>query len=112
MQRLARFALLIGVSAAPGAFAAPPFTAAEMIERGARLPDAALAVESLFALVELQNGDAAPNAAVTVSVCTGVPPGSVYAAVAVPPTTLALTGAPTTARPAVRTVNVTAPSFT
>ena len=39
----------------------PSFTAAEMIERGARLPDAALAVESLFALVELQNGDAAPS---------------------------------------------------
>ena len=37
----------------------PTFTAAEMVERGARLPDAALAVESLLALVELQNGDAA-----------------------------------------------------
>jgi membrane-bound lytic murein transglycosylase B len=32
-----------------------------MVERGARLPDAALAVESLLALVELQNGDAAPT---------------------------------------------------
>ncbi len=39
----------------------PTFTAAEMVERGARLPDAALAVESLLALVELQNGDAAPT---------------------------------------------------
>ena len=39
----------------------PTFTAAEMIERGARLPDAALAVDSLLALVELQNGDAAPT---------------------------------------------------
>ena len=39
----------------------PTFTAAEMVERGARLADAALAVESLLALVELQNGDAAPT---------------------------------------------------
>ena len=39
----------------------PTFTAAEMVERGARLPDAALAAESLFALVELQNGDTAPT---------------------------------------------------
>jgi membrane-bound lytic murein transglycosylase B len=39
----------------------PTFTAAEMIERGARLPDAALAADSLLALVELQNGDAAPT---------------------------------------------------
>ncbi|MGZ8260927.1 MAG: lytic murein transglycosylase B [Caldimonas sp.] len=39
----------------------PTFSAAEMVERGARLPDAALAAESLFALVELQNGDAAPS---------------------------------------------------
>lgn len=39
----------------------PTFTAAEMIERGARLPRAALSVESLLALVELQNGDAAPS---------------------------------------------------
>jgi membrane-bound lytic murein transglycosylase B len=39
----------------------PTFTAAEMVERGARLPDAALAVDSLFALVELHNGDAPPS---------------------------------------------------
>jgi membrane-bound lytic murein transglycosylase B len=39
----------------------PTFSAAEMIERGARLPDEALAVESLLALVELQNGDEAPS---------------------------------------------------
>jgi len=39
----------------------PTFTAAEMVERGARLGDAALAAESLLALVELQNGDAAPT---------------------------------------------------
>ena len=39
----------------------PTFSAAEMVERGARLPDAALAVDSLLALVELQNGDAAPT---------------------------------------------------
>jgi membrane-bound lytic murein transglycosylase B len=39
----------------------PTFTAAEMVERGARLPDAALATESLLALIELQNGDAAPT---------------------------------------------------
>ena len=39
----------------------PTFTAAEMVERGARLPDAALSVDSLLALVELQNGDAAPT---------------------------------------------------
>jgi len=39
----------------------PTFTAAEMVERGARLPEAALAVESLLALVELQNGEAAPT---------------------------------------------------
>jgi membrane-bound lytic murein transglycosylase B len=39
----------------------PTCTAAEMVERGARLPDAALAAETLFALVELQNGDAAPT---------------------------------------------------
>jgi membrane-bound lytic murein transglycosylase B len=37
----------------------PTFTAAEMVERGARLPEAALATDSLLALVELQNGDAA-----------------------------------------------------
>jgi len=39
----------------------PTFTAAEMVERGARLPDAALATDSLLALIELQNGDAAPT---------------------------------------------------
>jgi membrane-bound lytic murein transglycosylase B len=39
----------------------PTFTAAEMIDRGARLPRAALMVDSLLALVELQNGDAAPT---------------------------------------------------
>jgi membrane-bound lytic murein transglycosylase B len=39
----------------------PTFTAAEMVEHGARLPAAALAAESLFALIELQNGDAAPT---------------------------------------------------
>jgi membrane-bound lytic murein transglycosylase B len=39
----------------------PTFTAAEMIERGARLPEAAMSVDSLLALVELQNGDAAPT---------------------------------------------------
>ena len=39
----------------------PTFSAAEMVERGARLPDAALAADSLFALVELLNGDAAPS---------------------------------------------------
>ena len=39
----------------------PTFTAAEMIERGARLPEAAQSVDSLLALVELQNGDAAPT---------------------------------------------------
>ena len=39
----------------------PTFSAAQMIERGARLPDAALAVDSLLALVELQNGDDAPS---------------------------------------------------
>jgi membrane-bound lytic murein transglycosylase B len=39
----------------------PTFTAAEMIEHGASLPDEALAVDSLLALVELQNGDAAPS---------------------------------------------------
>ena len=39
----------------------PTFTAAEMIERGARLPEAALGVDSLLALIELQNGDAAPS---------------------------------------------------
>ena len=39
----------------------PTFTAAEMVERGALLPEAALAVDSLLALVELLNGDAAPS---------------------------------------------------
>jgi membrane-bound lytic murein transglycosylase B len=39
----------------------PSFTAAEMVERGARLPDAAFAAGSLLALVALQNGDAAPT---------------------------------------------------
>jgi membrane-bound lytic murein transglycosylase B len=32
-----------------------------MVERGALLPEAALAADSLLALVELQNGDAAPT---------------------------------------------------
>jgi membrane-bound lytic murein transglycosylase B len=39
----------------------PTFTAGEMIQRGAWLPESALAVDSLLALVELQNGDAAPS---------------------------------------------------
>jgi len=39
----------------------PTFTAAAMIEHGARLPDAAANVDSLLALVELQNGAAAPT---------------------------------------------------
>ena len=39
----------------------PTFTAAEMVQRGAWLPEPALAVDSLLALVELQNGDAAPT---------------------------------------------------
>jgi len=39
----------------------PTFTAAEMVQRGAWLPEPALAVDSLLALVELQNGDAAPS---------------------------------------------------
>jgi membrane-bound lytic murein transglycosylase B len=39
----------------------PTFTAGEMVQRGAWLPEAALAVDSLLALVELQNGDAAPT---------------------------------------------------
>jgi len=39
----------------------PTFTAAEMVARGAVLPDAALACDSLLALVELQNGAAAPT---------------------------------------------------
>jgi membrane-bound lytic murein transglycosylase B len=39
----------------------PTFTAAEMVQRGAWLPEPALAADSLLALVELQNGDAAPT---------------------------------------------------
>ena len=39
----------------------PTFTAGEMVQRGAWLPETALAVDSLLALVELQNGDAAPT---------------------------------------------------
>ena len=39
----------------------PTFSAAQMVERGARLPDEALVTDSLLALVELQNGDAAPT---------------------------------------------------
>jgi membrane-bound lytic murein transglycosylase B len=39
----------------------PSFTAAEMLARGAQLADAALATDSLLALIELQNGDAAPS---------------------------------------------------
>ena len=39
----------------------PTFTATEMVARGAALPDAALACDSLLALVELQNGAAAPS---------------------------------------------------
>jgi len=39
----------------------PSFTAGEMVQRGAWLPEAALGVDSLLALVELQNGDAAPS---------------------------------------------------
>src|SRR5437764_953162 len=39
----------------------PTFTAGEMVEHGAWLPEPALAVDSLLALVELQNGDAAPT---------------------------------------------------
>ena len=39
----------------------PTFTAGEMIEHGAWLPEAALSVDSLLALVELQNGDGAPT---------------------------------------------------
>jgi len=39
----------------------PTFTAGEMVQHGAWLPDAALGVDSLLALVELQNGDAAPS---------------------------------------------------
>ncbi len=39
----------------------PTFSAAQMVEHGAALPDAALACDSLLALVELQNGAAAPS---------------------------------------------------
>jgi membrane-bound lytic murein transglycosylase B len=39
----------------------PTFTAGEMVQHGAWLPEPALAVDSLLALVELQNGDAAPT---------------------------------------------------
>ncbi|MEO8309723.1 MAG: lytic murein transglycosylase B [Caldimonas sp.] len=39
----------------------PTFTAGEMVQRGAWLPEPALGVDSLLALVELQNGDAAPS---------------------------------------------------
>ncbi len=39
----------------------PTFTAFQFTERGARLPAAAGEVDSLLALVELQNGDAAPS---------------------------------------------------
>ena len=39
----------------------PSFTAREFTERGARLEDAALDVPGQLALVELQNGDAAPS---------------------------------------------------
>jgi membrane-bound lytic murein transglycosylase B len=39
----------------------PSFTAQQMIERGAALPDEARAHEGLLALIELQNGEAAPS---------------------------------------------------
>ncbi|MEO8525430.1 MAG: lytic murein transglycosylase B [Caldimonas sp.] len=39
----------------------PTFSAAEMVTRGAALPADALAVDSLLALIELQNGGAAPS---------------------------------------------------
>ena len=39
----------------------PTFSAREFTEHGARLADAALGVEGKLALVELQNGDAAPS---------------------------------------------------
>ena len=39
----------------------PSFTAAQFVERGALLPDAALAHRGLLALVELQNGELAPS---------------------------------------------------
>ena len=39
----------------------PTFTAADMVAHGARLPAAALATDSLLALIELENGGAAPS---------------------------------------------------
>ncbi|MEP6739210.1 MAG: lytic murein transglycosylase, partial [Caldimonas sp.] len=39
----------------------PTFSAADMVARGARLPEAALATDSLLALIELQNGTSAPS---------------------------------------------------
>jgi membrane-bound lytic murein transglycosylase B len=39
----------------------PSFTAAQLLARGAALPDDARAHPGLLALVELQNGDAAPS---------------------------------------------------
>ena len=39
----------------------PSFSAQQFVERGARLPDSALGLVGLLALVELQNGDAAPS---------------------------------------------------
>jgi membrane-bound lytic murein transglycosylase B len=39
----------------------PTFAPREFIERGAQLPEAALAIDGKLALVELQNGDAAPS---------------------------------------------------
>ena len=39
----------------------PTFTPIQMLEQGAVLPQEALGVDSLLALVELQNGDAAPS---------------------------------------------------
>jgi membrane-bound lytic murein transglycosylase B len=39
----------------------PSFTPAQFAERGARLSEAAAATDSLLALVELQNGEAAPS---------------------------------------------------
>jgi membrane-bound lytic murein transglycosylase B len=39
----------------------PTFSPAEYVERGATLPEAALALPGKLALVELQNGDAAPT---------------------------------------------------
>ena len=39
----------------------PSFTPQEFVEHGAQLPDAALALDGKLALVELQNGDAAPS---------------------------------------------------